>query len=90
MLYYDRIDISEVIDISKINSSKECNIFHYWYLLDKELKFQPYVCNGCHDLLIVSMNLSNIVILNINSVDNFYIINGISKSETVYLLQKMI
>ena len=90
MLYYDRIDISEVIDISKINSSKECDIFHYWYLLDKELTFQPYVCNGCHDLLIVSMNLSNIVILNINSVDNFYIINGISKSETVYLLQKMI
>ena len=38
----------------------------------------------------VSMNLSNIVILNINSVDNFCIINGISKSETVYLLQKMI
>ena len=37
MLYYDRIDISEVIDISKINSSKECDIFHYWYLLDKEL-----------------------------------------------------
>ena len=90
MLHYDRIDISEGIDISEINSSKECDIFHYWYLLDKELKFQPYVWNGCHDLLMVSMNLSNIVILNINSADNFYIINGISKSETVYLLQKMI
>ena len=35
---YDRIDISERIDISKTNASKECNICHYWYVLDKNLK----------------------------------------------------
>ena len=27
MLYYDRIDISEVIDLAKCNNSKECVIF---------------------------------------------------------------
>ena len=31
MLEYDRIDISEGIDINKTNVSKECKICHYWY-----------------------------------------------------------
>ena len=29
---------------------KECDICHYWYFLNKGSKFQPDVCNGCHDL----------------------------------------
>ena len=31
MLYYDRIDVSEGIDVNKTNESKECDICHYWY-----------------------------------------------------------
>ena len=42
MLYDDRIDVSEGIYINKTSASKECNIFHYWYFLDKELKFRPH------------------------------------------------
>ena len=30
MLEYERIDISEGIDIDKTNKSKECDICHYW------------------------------------------------------------
>ena len=29
MLYYDRIDLSEGIDVAKSNNSKECIICHY-------------------------------------------------------------
>ena len=29
MLYYDRIDVSEGIDINKASASKENDIFHY-------------------------------------------------------------
>ena len=29
MLYYDRIDVSEGIDVKKTRASKECDIFHY-------------------------------------------------------------
>ena len=29
MLYYDRTDVSEGIDINKTSASKECNICHY-------------------------------------------------------------
>ena len=66
MLYFDRIDIYEGLDVNKRSESKECDVSHYWYFIDKGFKFQ---CNRCHDLLIMSMNLSNIVILNIKGSD---------------------
>ena len=45
MLYYDRIDISDRIDINKISASEECDTCHYWYFIDQGFKFQPYVCS---------------------------------------------
>ena len=33
MLEYDRIDVSEEIDVNKTNASIECDICHYWYFL---------------------------------------------------------
>ena len=29
MRYYDRIDVSEGIDINKLSASKQCDICHY-------------------------------------------------------------
>ena len=33
-----------------------------WYFLNYGYKFESNVCNRCHDLLMMSMNLSDIVI----------------------------
>ena len=63
MLYYDRIDFFEGTDVNKRSMSKECDICHYWCFLNKGFKFQPNVCNGCHDLLMMSMDLSDLDIL---------------------------
>ena len=49
MLEYDKIDISEEIDVGKTNESKECDICHYWYFKNIRFKYKPYLCNGCHD-----------------------------------------
>ena len=84
---YDRIDVSEGIDVYKTSASKECNIFHYWYFLDYSFKFQPNVCNRCHDLLMMSMNLSNTAILNIKGSNYRCIISLISKKEAINLMQ---
>ena len=67
MLYYDRIDVSEGIDVTvnNISTSKECDVCHYWYFLNYSFTFQPNACNRCHDLLMISVNLSVIAILNI-------------------------
>ena len=61
MLEYDRIDISEGIDINKANASKECGICHYWYFLDKGFKYEPYLCNGCHNLMHKAMNFNDVL-----------------------------
>ena len=54
MIYYDKTDISDGIDVNNTSTSRDCVICHYWYFLDKRFKFQPTVCNGCHDLLMMS------------------------------------
>ena len=87
MLYYDTADVSEGIDVNKTSESKECDICHYWYFLNKDFKFQPYVCYGYHDLLMMSMNLSDIAILNTESADYHCIISGISKSKAINVMQ---
>ena len=68
-LYYYRIDVSKGIDNNKASASKEWDIFHYWYYLNKQLKLQSHACNRCHGLLMMSMNFSNIAILDIKSAD---------------------
>ena len=65
MPYFDRIDVSEGIDVNKTSASKECDICYYWYFLSYSFKFQPNVCNRCHDLLMMFMNFSDIAFLKI-------------------------
>ena len=60
MLSYDRTDISEGIDVNKTSASKECDTCRYF--LNYSFKFQPNVCYRCHDLLMMSVNLSDIAI----------------------------
>ena len=46
MLYNNRIEVSEEVDVNKINESKEYDICHYCHFLDKEIRFQTYSCIG--------------------------------------------
>ena len=51
MIEYDRIGISEGVDVNRTNLSKECDIFHYCHFKNIGFKYEPYLCNGCHDLM---------------------------------------
>ena len=68
MLYYDRIDISEGIDIAKRNYCMECMIYHYWFF-NHGFNFQGFICNGYHDLKMSSVIISNITIITVKNVD---------------------
>ena len=39
MLYFDRIDVSEGIDVNKSRESKDCDICYYLYFQIKDLNF---------------------------------------------------
>ena len=68
MLEYDRIDISEGIDITKTNASKECDICHYWYFKDIGFKYESYLCNDCHDLMQKAINFNYVAIVLLKEV----------------------
>ena len=63
MLEFDRIDISEGIDVNKTNLLKECDICHYWYFKDIGFKYKPYLCNDCHDLMQKAMSFNDVALV---------------------------
>ena len=87
MLCFDRIDVSEGTDVNKTSTWKECDICHYKYFLNYIFKFQPNVCNRFPDLL-MSLNLSNIAILN-NKGSDYRCISLITKNEAINLMHNV-
>ena len=78
--------LKELILIKQVHL-KVCDICHDCYFLDKRLKVQLNVCNGCHYALMMPINIDDIAILNIRGVFYCCIITGISKSDAVNLQQ---
>ena len=90
MLQYERIYVSEGINVSKTNASKECMLCHYWYFKNVRFKFELHVCNKCHDVLVTAYELKNIVILSVKGVDFRCILWGISRNEAVHRLNNSV
>ena len=63
MLEYDRIDISEGIDINKANASKKCKICYYWYFTDIGFKYEPYLSDGWHGLMQKAISFDDVAII---------------------------
>ena len=89
MLYFDIIDISKGIVLDKSNSSKKCMICHYCFF-NHGFKFLDSVCNGCHDLTTLCINISDIAIITVNNVDYLCIIYDTNKSEEMNLLESFL
>ena len=87
---YIKIDVSEGIDTNKTSASKECMLCHYWYFKDVGFKFEPHVCNKCHDVLMTAYELKNIAILNVKRVDFRCFLWVISKGEAVDRLNNFV
>ena len=87
MIYYDRTGVFEGIDVYMKSALKGCDVCHYWYFVNYSFKFQPHGSNRCHDLLLMSVNFSDISILNIKSSNYRCIISLISKKDAINLLQ---
>ena len=75
--------------LTKQVHQKSVMFCHYWNFLNYSFKFQPNACNRCHDLLMMSINLSDIAILNIKGSDCRCIISLISKNEAINLMQNV-
>ena len=80
MLEYDRIDVSEGIDIKKRKgTSRECGLCKFYYFLDKNFNYGPYLCNGCYNMSLKAISMQNLAIIKNNG--NHYHINFVFISE---------
>ena len=100
MLYYDRFDINEGTDPTKSNESRECMIssLFLYFFFNHGFIFQNYVCNGCHEFTMLSVNISNIAIITVkmliivvlfitlaNQKQLIYYINFVLEDRGVYI-----
>ena len=81
MFRYQKINVSEGIDVNKTSASEECELCHYWFFKDVGFKFEKHVCNGCHDLLTMAYSLKNIAILSAKEATFRCVLMGINKNE---------
>ena len=88
MLKYDRIDISEGIDVDKTNESRECKFCHYWYFLNKNFSYGPYTCDGCYDIVQRSTDFKNIAIVHIKKTAYRIYFQHMSKHEAKKIMNK--
>ena len=91
MLEYERIDISEGIDIKKCKeTSGECSLCKFYYLLDKNFNYGPYLCNGCHVMSFKAISMKNLAIINHNG--NHYRVNFafMSKKDACNLIKNAV
>ena len=58
----------------------------YYCFFNHGFKFRDYVCNGCHDLSMLCLNISDTV----KNIDYLYIMYNINKSEAISLLQNSV
>ena len=64
MLEYDRIYLSEGIDVNKCkDTSRKCNLCQYYYFVFKNFNYERHVCDGCHDISIKAISMQNIAII---------------------------
>ena len=87
MLEYDRIDISEGIDINKREeTSRRCGLCKFYFLY-KNFSYRPFLCNGCYDMSLKAVSMQNLTIINHNG--NHYHVNFafISKKDVYNLIK---
>ena len=90
MLQYEKVDVSEGIDVNKTNASKEYELRHYWFLKDVRFKFEEHVCNRCHDLLTMAHSLKNVAILSAKGTTFRCLLMDISKNEALKKLNNSV
>ena len=81
MLKYEKIDVSEGIDVNKTSASKECELCSHWFFKDVGFKFAEHVCNRWHDLSTVAHSLKNLVIFSMRGNTFRSLLRGISKNK---------
>ena len=59
---------------------------HYWYYLDKDFTYGPYLCEGCYNVMEKPIDLKNIAIAHIKKSTYRIYFSDMTKSEAKKLM----
>ena len=68
---YASLELTFLKELMLVKQVHQKSMIFVTFFLNYSLKFEPNVCNRCHDLLMMSMNLSGIAIKN----SDYYLLN---------------
>ena len=89
MFKYDKIDITEGIDLGKTNKSRECMFCHYWYYLNyKNFSYGPFTCDDCYNIVQRSTDFKNIAIIHVKKSAYRVYFKNISKHKAKKIMSK--
>ena len=71
-------------------TSRECSLCNFYYFLDKNFKYGPYLCDGCYCMSMKVNSMQNLAIINHNG--NLYRVNFVfmSKKDTFNLIKNAV
>ena len=72
--------------IKKNNESRKRIIGNYYCFLEVNFRFQPKVCDGCHDLMHNVISFNDISIISVKGNDYRIHLSYISKNEAINIL----
>ena len=75
--------------VNRTNRSKECMLCHYWYFLNKNFKYRPYLCDICYNIVQRSTNFKNITIVCIKKNAYRIYFQCMNKHETKKIIKKI-
>ena len=71
-------------------TSRECSLCKFYYFLYKNFNYGPYLCNGCHNMSLKAISLTNLAIVNHNGNDYRVNFAFMSKKDAYNLIKNAV
>ena len=60
--------IDQIFQKEVMLTKQKCDNCHYWYCKDIGFEFEPYLCNGCHDLQRKAIDFNDIATVSVKAI----------------------
>ena len=65
----------------------QCDICHNWHFLDGSFKYEPYLCNGFHDLMQKALNFNDVAVVSLKGSDYRIHFWHMSKNDAINIMK---
>ena len=79
--------MSEGTDVLETSESCKCIICYYCYFLKVNFRFQPKVCDNCHDLMQKAMSFNDVATFSVQEDDYRIHFWSMSEDEAINLMK---